>query len=139
MLVQTSSSRAIRLQVRALCAGGVYSEFSDYITFASSGRKSAAGIAITGERYGEFTISEPSLSVYPNPTADVINLDYENILDDSELQIFDMTGRKVYSSIMSNDSAKKSISVGDLPNGIYQVTISSDGQIMDQTRFIKTN
>ncbi len=139
VLVQTSSSRAIRLQVRALCAGGVYSEFSDYITFASRGRKSAAGINITGERYGEFIISEPSLSVYPNPTADVINLDYENILDDSELQIFDMTGRKVYSSIMSNDSAKESISVGDLPNGIYQVTISNDGQILDQTRFIKTN
>ncbi len=135
--ISTSSSRRVIVAVRSVCSRSTYSDFSNEVYFQGDGRKASRASETTGRQYGEFFIDEPSLSISPNPTSDFINLSYDNGDEESFLQIFDATGRIVRQLTLPGGVINESIPVSDLQNGLYQVTITSNGEILDHSRFIK--
>ena len=69
--------------------------------------------------------SNNSVFVYPNPSDGKITLD---IFDESfnNLQIFDITGKLVYSDIIAKNETKKDINISNLTMGIYVLKLTSD-------------
>ena len=73
---------------------------------------------------------ESNFQIYPNPTRDLINLQFEEApFNDIEIRIFDMYGRKKMVTKLNSPNIA-SINVRNLPNGIYIV------QVFDQNTFI---
>lgn len=77
-----------------------------------------------------------SISLYPNPNSGNFILSYflnNNI--NADFKIMDVTGRKVYSTIISGTDGKQTISVNDLSNGIYFYQITNDKETF-QGKFV---
>lgn len=69
----------------------------------------------------------PWLKVYPNPATDEVRVDYnwvewERILD-CRLQILDLKGMVMYEQVVPRYSTRQDVSVKQLPQGIYTVTL----------------
>ncbi len=81
-------------------------------------------------------VEESLISVYPNPTSGDLNVN----LPDRELDnlnIIDMTGRTVKSMNIAGRTGTVSVSLSELANGIYFVTVGNNGRSIEQARFIK--
>ena len=137
VIVSTRITNTILAKVRAVCGYNSYSAYTDYVSFMATGTRSFSADEESGDIYGDFVIDEPSLDVFPNPTKNFINLEFQNHADESLLQIMDATGRSVYSSELQEGEIRERIAVSDFDQGIYQVIITKDGELLDQTRFIK--
>lgn len=76
----------------------------------------------------EATISK--VRVYPNPTADLFNIsELQNIPEVDEVVVYNIVGKKVKSFV----ATAASFSVGDLPDGMYMVSL-----IDNETGILKT-
>ena len=68
------------------------------------------------------------LKVYPNPTSDFINLQFEKSIDNEiEISVFDFSGRLLLNKMYSNQKTIK-LNISDLDNGIYLIKIRT-GQV----------
>lgn len=68
-------------------------------------------------------------SVYPNPASNSITLDMPGNNNESTVQIIDMVGKVIYSQIVPAQQVITSITVSQLPAGIYNFAVkSSDGK-----------
>ena len=72
--------------------------------------------------------------VYPNPTRDVLTLENRNFQEIDRIQISDITGR-IVKTITNINTQKLEISVSDLSNGIYHITILGERPAL--VKFIK--
>ena len=71
------------------------------------------------------TDNYPSLRVYPNPTSGQLIIEMSDIEHRvSEIQIFDVVGRKIQSKIV-NLKSKITIDISHLPNGMYYLKIDN--------------
>lgn len=69
----------------------------------------------------ETTVSE--ISVYPNPATDFLKIDIPNSMNNSNLEIYDATGRLIYQEIITGNHF---ISTTDFPKGLYVLKIGSE-------------
>lgn len=76
-----------------------------------------------------------SFKFFPNPTYDYINLNVNMKFENSNLSIFDVSGKIVLESYL--DKSNANINVNALLPGIYFVIISKDGKIITQERIVK--
>lgn len=76
---------------------------------------------------------ESNMTVYPNPTSDIINLDIMNEQTVS-VQIFNISGQKVMDVIL--DEFNSSINVSELSSGTYIVKMN-DGTETYTDKFLK--
>lgn len=78
--------------------------------------------------------------VYPNPSQDQIYVQIpDNLTGITQLTVFDLTGREVYSMercLDEYDFRKTQIPVVDLPNGTYILRISNGNEVVN-ARFTK--
>lgn len=65
-----------------------------------------------------------NISVYPNPTKDLLHLD--NIVLENVI-IYDSLGKSVKSKTFTSGTTQNSINVSSLPKGLYFASISSEG------------
>ncbi len=137
VILITGSTRVILARVRSICNNG-FSPYSNYISFQAEHTRSRSFDTGDGEVFGEFIISQPELEVFPNPASEYINVGFELDIE-STLQIYDATGKEMYKSEMSNGPIDQRIDISQMPQGIYHMIISSDGEILDQSKFIKIN
>jgi len=70
-----------------------------------------------------------NISFYPNPASTEVKVDFGSESINAELVLFDMTGKRIYSSVL-NDVSTSSVDVSRLENGSYWFVIATvDGQI----------
>ena len=70
-----------------------------------------------------------SLKIYPNPTANVLNIEGENM---SQIDVYNAVGQRVM--MMNVDGNKAQLNTESLNNGIYFVRIiASDGAVVNRT------
>lgn len=69
----------------------------------------------------QFNINE-SISIFPNPTNDVLHINYINLI--KHVSIYDTSGRLVYSNNINKNET--SINVAYLSKGIYHAQITTD-------------
>lgn len=68
-----------------------------------------------------------SLSVYPNPAKDVINVQLETS-EDAMVDLVDLNGKVVYSNSISGNNVN-TISTADFASGIYTLTVTSGSDV----------
>jgi hypothetical protein len=72
---------------------------------------------------------------YPNPATNEININLDRNAKNARISIYDVSGRAVMETIMSN-SYTKTINIASLSSGIYLVEVS-DGRTKSTTKIIK--
>lgn len=75
-----------------------------------------------------------SVELYPNPTSDFINIRFEGITTDAELQIYDISGKIVVTGILNDNNTV--IDVSHLCKGMYILKLLGEG-ISFETKIIK--
>ena len=76
--------------------------------------------------------NQPLFSIYPNPSKDIITVSSAVNSDISSMTIKDTNGR-VVKQIVPENIGNHSISIGDLTNGVYFLTIkSSEGIFVEK-------
>jgi hypothetical protein len=68
------------------------------------------------------------LQIFPNPAHDHFTIDFDGDIRNAEVNIFDMTGKIIYSDIASSLS-QLVVNTGDFSEGIYMVQIQAEGFI----------
>ena len=80
---------------------------------------------------------EKDISVYPNPTADIVNINLEKIEDKPvDIQIFNMAGYSIYSSVTKGEK-NIAVSMKDQKPGSYIVLINIDGQMCSRNIIVQ--
>jgi hypothetical protein len=69
--------------------------------------------------------SEPGMRIYPNPASDYFNIYSDNISSSATIELFNLNGSKMLEQRISHSS----ISVRDLPKGIYLYQINDSGKV----------
>lgn len=103
------------------------------------------GLIITGNN---LTLSSPdnvlskSLVVYPNPNNGEFVISFDSVSESNEdvgIDIFDISGRKVFSNIYSNRSVRfnEAITLGEVESGIYIVNITQGNNKTSQKIIIE--
>jgi autotransporter-associated beta strand protein len=80
---------------------------------------------VTVSSVGNENISPAAISLYPNPFANRVQL---SGAEGHQLKVFDMTGRTVYSAVITSPEEK--ISLDRLPKGIYLFQLIKDGKAL---------
>lgn len=75
------------------------------------------------------TLNNNNISIYPNPTNDVLNISSDNIILKTTILTID-------GKIIKEEVNNKSINVADLVRGIYFIQISTNNNIITE-KFIK--
>lgn len=79
-----------------------------------------------------------NLMVYPNPFANVINIDLYQNHKISNIGIADMKGATVKTNTVLPTDSKVIINVSNLPSGVYLVLFyNSNGDVLESKRMIK--
>ncbi len=73
----------------------------------------------------ENTFEANSVKIFPNPVTDILNINAA--AENWSINVFDITGRKIYS-----DSNVTQISLKNLPQGTYILNVLSNGQVFKQ-------
>ena len=98
--------------VRAICAEGVYSDWSNAVTF-------------TTETQGIEDVDNAAISLYPNPASSTVTL--TGIEGEAMVTVVDMNGRQVYTQAI-NQSGNQTITidVSGMSQGAYFVRITGE-------------
>lgn len=73
-----------------------------------------------------------NLILYPNPTKDYLNLNFNNLLYNGNYSVIDLSGKLILNAQLSSNK----IDVSNIANGIYFLSVTSEGKTQTQ-RFIK--
>lgn len=105
------------------------------LTGEKCGLSDTKEIAITAESSIEEN-SDFAFSIYPNPVEDILYIEMQNEKYNSlKCKIYSIDGKLVYTSEWSSSSP--SISIQNLPQGVYQVVLLSKEQPIITQRIIK--
>ena len=119
----------IQYKVRSNCDGNDWSAYSPLYTHDLS----------VGARLGQEEITLASTKIYPNPTRDILNLEFES-LDAEEINIIisDNLGKNIHTINKTYDEGIQieSIDMSQFTNGYYFITIQS-GEKMETQKFMK--
>ncbi len=85
-----------------------------------------------GQTLSTKPILDEALTLYPNPTARLLNIRTSLNLENTTYTIFDMKGRRIYNSELKS----KTIDVSELSTGTYFLQIMENGLLRTQ-KFIK--
>lgn len=91
--------------ITAVYTGGIESEYVETIW-------------VTGPALGNADFEKPKVSVYPNPTKGILNIDAENI---TQIEVYDISGKR-----LASYGGQSQIDLSGLSKGIYLVKLTSD-------------
>ncbi len=80
-------------------------------------------------------LSSEAISIYPNPTTDVLNIKSTGSETINAIQITDLNGRQIFTKTFSNVSDAQ-INVNDLASGMYLINITSGDKSITK-KFLK--
>ncbi len=78
-------------------------------------------------------LAQNQIIIYPNPCAE--NISFQNVHETSSCRIFELTGKMVYSSKISNG---QQLNLSQLKKSIYNIQLfDKNGQIIISKKIIK--
>lgn len=121
----TTNVGEVKFYVAALAANGNGNTSGDQVVTATTGNFNVLGLA--KENQLDFT-------VYPNPVSDDLNIQLPTGTQNTEVAVFDMSGKLIRNATISAQNTK--INVSELSTGVYILKLNSDGK-MGTRQFIK--
>ena len=73
-------------------------------------------------------ISNIDINIYPNPANNIINIEFDKIINNGEISIYNSTGYLVKKEYLIENS--KTINLSDLNNGLYFIKITENSNII---------
>lgn len=112
----------------------------DYITETGSNGNTSSGVQQPYEIYVQSSIVQTdinfSVSIYPNPSADFIILNFENQdIQKMSYKLFDIQGKLIIHKKIKTNPAN--IELTDLNNGIYLIKVMKNNAIIKTFKIIK--
>lgn len=102
------------------------------ITFESTGFPGHLIMSITGTTsMGTVELGGKTLSVYPNPATDVVNVSLGDGLQVQSIEVVNMAGQSVYSA-----KSADSVNVSFLPAGIYVVRVKDNKGVTHMSKVV---
>ena len=92
------------------------------------------GVTAVNFTLGSNDFATSNVKMFPNPASSMVYFELPEILQQAEIQIFDMLGKKVKHLIYNQNAL--AVPVDDLAKGFYQVNITSNDQVLNQTLLI---
>ena len=83
----------------------------------------------------ESSLQTGELSIYPNPVSGTVNLKFPEYKGDMQLEVFDMSGRKIYTTQVC-DQYSININTQQWPEGVYMVICKNRNMLLQQ-RIVK--
>jgi lysyl endopeptidase len=121
-----------------ICCGfgnGSYSLEDENGTVIISGGDFGASESVTFRAVDALSTDEFSLDgmvrVYPNPTSDMLNIDTQGQIERFTYELFNTLGQKVLDG-SSDPSQITKVSMSSLRDGMYFITIRSNGKVLTQ-------
>jgi len=68
------------------------------------------------------------LSMYPNPTSQLINIDFKEPFENLDISLYNMTGKLLQNQQFRNKNHIK-LNIDNLQKGIYYINIKADGEL----------
>jgi hypothetical protein len=86
----------------------------------------------------EAAISNTNVQVYPNPTQNGINIEYNTEeLATVKIEVKDLLGRVIYSNFISGAFIKHYVPLIDLKNGMYLLSLKKGDNLIYTTKIVK--
>jgi hypothetical protein len=80
--------------------------------------------------------STQEVAISPNPATDILQVSLLDIpLNETTLEIMDVTGRIIKSSIIKSDNSQ--ISIQDLKQGLYFISVIENGHVIFTSKLVK--
>ena len=73
------------------------------------------------------TINDDEISVFPNPSNGLIQINSETIAGPAFMKLFDISGRCVWSGSVNINT--KTVVLGSIGNGVYQYQVTANGEV----------
>jgi len=82
-------------------------------------------------------ITNNNISIFPNPAHNYLNINLNNNLSSSKINIYNILGKSVYKTQMNAKETFKTIDVSALPDGLYFLEILSNSSKLTKKIIIK--
>ena len=80
-------------------------------------------------------LEKQNFKIYPNPAQNILNIELQSIDNDqNHIEIYDLSGKQVYSSITSDKNIQ--VDVSELTQGLYIIKVYNNNFVLNQ-KFIK--
>jgi hypothetical protein len=100
---------------------------NDNVVFAATYGRGVFSGAFTSTTLSNSNFdNEKAISIYPNPSTGIINVNIKDYSGKVEYSVFDINGRVVFKDYDSNISSQKQLNLGQLSKGIYIVKVATD-------------
>lgn len=76
---------------------------------------------------------DASISVYPNPTNDILNIETKETSKPLQIKLYNTTGKEVIKTNLTSNQ----INISNLPQGLYLLNIISNGKIIKTEKIVK--
>ena len=126
-------------QVQTVCLDSSTSEYSDLQSFFLDGSFVPKN---NPDEFNEadimiYEILPGDMDLFPNPTADEFFIS-ERISEsyESTLRVFDLTGKLKYEEVLSPEKRIHRVNAAELSNGVYLVTLSTQGKVLQKKKLI---
>ncbi len=101
-----------------------------------NGSNADSGVNFWGTSLGVNDIdSVSSISLSPNPSNAILNIQLEGNPSQLKIEVFDILGKQIFTRSIENSNITQ-IEVSNWNNGVYLIKISNDGKV-ETKRFIK--
>lgn len=100
--------------------------FYDDIDYADWCEKLSVSASTNRNEFENNNVIESKISFNPNPAKDNMIVSFTGLTDGSVLEIFDVTGRKVYTSVINYTSGFIQLNVADYSQGIYTYRVEGN-------------
>ncbi len=84
---------------------------------------------------GITSVEAGKIELYPNPVRDIAHLSIPGVLDNGQIDIYNLLGSRVYSTAVRGD---KDIDLSNLDAGLYIARISDGGKVIATRKFTKS-
>lgn len=76
-----------------------------------------------------------NFEIYPNPSDELVNISIKGFDQNTTMTVFDISGKKVFSSILENE--RTTVNLGDLNTGIYIIQLVSGNKSIHNKLILK--
>ncbi len=76
--------------------------------------------------------SEIGVSVFPNPATQFLNIQFDQSVDQSQIQLFNVAGQLIQEQQLPPNAMQAQLQLDQLPEGMYWISILADGQVFSE-------
>jgi uncharacterized delta-60 repeat protein len=130
---QVTYNKSYSIRVRAL-SGGVWGTFGTACTVTTPASAPRARFALSDYEEPEIGNSI-NVNAYPNPTSEILNVDFGNVPANASVEIYNMLGELVLTQSLT--ALNNTINTTQLSNGLYHTKVIGNNKLLYAQKIVK--